>query len=594
MLFRSDLIPRGPDHQKTSVINSNLVMGTARLAMTDPLPRSNQPFSREDLGIAITFNGEIYNFKELRIELKQLGYNFLTESDTEVLLLALHKFGKSVTSKLNGMYSFAFYSDSSQTLILARDSLGKKPLYYYFDPSEFSWSSSLESLNKKYASKISEPGLNQYLAFGYTIDPDTIHERIHAIKPGEIIEIRKLGNSLDFEKFQSNLFEIDGRTRELTVRESVISAVESRIDGHSDVAISLSGGLDSSIIAFVARELGASVKGYSAIWPHSDKVRYNEDATRAKMFAKKIGINFQEVEMFSPKELEDNLNEFVSALEEPNANPTGVSMMKLYRAISEDGFRLVLTGDGADEIFGGYPRYKSQAKLPNLLRLRNSIVAGYMSKPRSGINRNISNVLSTQLSTQSHHKWSHWHWNMTPATISQLRPGYLSSKKIDLQIQESIVRYQTEGSKSDVNSLMKLDMDLWLAMESNRKLDRISMRYSIEARSPFQDERVICAGNKLPSIIKSKDFQKEALWRAFPEMEKFGVRSDKTGFISPVGHWLRGNEKLVARLANQATSKFDLDLNYVSRLLQSPTSGNYREFMNLWSLIVLAAWEEAR
>jgi asparagine synthase (glutamine-hydrolysing) len=269
-------------------------------------------------------------------------------------------------------------------------------------------------------------------------------------------------------------------------------------------------------------------------------------------------------------------------------------MMKLYRAISEDGFRLVLTGDGADEIFGGYPRYKSQAKLPNLLRLRNSIVAGYMSKPRSGIHRNISNILSTQLSTQSHHKWSHWHWNMTPAIISQLRSGYLSSKKIDLQIQESIVRYQTEGSKSDVNSLMKLDMDLWLAMESNRKLDRISMRYSIEARSPFQDERVICAGNKLPSIIKSKDFQKEALWRAFPEMEKFGVRSDKTGFISPVGHWLRGNEKLVARLANQATSKFDLNLNYVSRLLQSPTSGNYREFMNLWSLIVLAAWEEAR
>ena len=268
--------------------------------------------------------------------------------------------------------------------------------------------------------------------------------------------------------------------------------------------------------------------------------------------------------------------------------------MRLYRAISQDGFRLVLTGDGADEIFGGYPRYRSQALLPNLLRLNNAFVSGYMARTRNGIHQKFSNLLSTQLSPESHHKWSHWHWNMTPGTITQLRSRLLSTKVVDKQIQESIQRFQTCQTKSDVNTLMKLDKDLWLAMESNRKLDRISMRYSIEARSPFQDERVIYSGDQAPSIVQSKEFEKEALWRAFPEMRKLGVRSDKTGFVSPVGHWLRGNKELVNNLANQATSRFELDSNYVSKLIESPSSGNYRDFMNLWSVIVLSAWEAAR
>ena len=589
-----DLIPRGPDHQETSIINPSLVMGAARLAMTDPLPRSNQPFLREDLGIAITFNGEIYNYKELRFELAQLGYTFRTDSDTEVLLLAIHKYGKNVTAKLNGMYAFAYFSNSLGTLLLGRDSLGKKPLYYSFNGSTFLWSSSLESINKKRGSEISDYGLNQYFAFGYTIDPDTILEKIHAIKPGELIEISKTGKRLELTKFLGSPYVISPSESRLSTRDSIFSAVESRVDGHANVAISLSGGLDSSIVAFIAKELGKSVTGYSAVWPHSDKARYNEDAKRARMFAEKIGIGFREVEMFPPTELEANLSEFVSALEEPNANPTGVSMMCLYRAISEDGFRLVLTGDGADEIFGGYPRYKSQALLPNFLKLNNAMVSGYMARTRNGIHQKFSNLLSTQLSAESHHKWSHWHWNMTPGTITQLRGRRSSKNIVDKQMQESIQRFQTGQTKSDVNTLMKLDKDLWLAMESNRKLDRISMSYSIEARSPFQDERVIYLGDQAPSIVQSKEFEKESLWRAFPEMKKLGVRSDKTGFISPVGHWLRGNKELVNNLANQATSRFELNSNYVSQLIQSPSSGNYRDFMNLWSIIVLSAWEANR
>ena len=586
------MTPRGPDHQESKYINTNLVMGAARLAMTDPLPRSNQPFVRKDLDIAITFNGEIYNYKEIRSELKQSGYSFQTDSDTEVLLLALHKYGKNVTSRINGMYAFAFYSQSDESLLLGRDSLGKKPLYYYFDSMRFSWSSSLGTLAKKYSNKISDIALNQYLSFGYTIDQDTIYEQINAIKPGELIEVSKSGTKFTLAKFLSSPFQIRPEDGKLSIRETIVSAVDSRIEGHENVAISLSGGLDSSIVAFVAKELGANVTGYSAIWPHSDKARYNEDASRAKVFAKKIGISFQEVEMFQPIDLEKNLFEFVSALEEPNANPTGVSMMKLYNSISRDNFRLVLTGDGADEIFGGYPRYRSQSRLPNLLRLESDFVSSLMSKPRAGLGGKYANILATQISIHNHHKWAHWHWNMTPHLTSELRSKFLSAHEIDRQLKTSITRYRKIPNKGDVDALMRLDMDLWLAMESNRKLDRISMRYSIEARSPFQDERVISIGERLQPISKTKEFEKESLWRAFPEMEKYGVRTDKTGFISPLGHWLRGNEKLIAQLSSQAASRFELDRDFVAKLLESPKAGTYRDFMSLWSLVVLAAWED--
>ncbi len=586
------LTPRGPDHQESKLIDVNLVMGASRLAMTDPLPRSNQPFVREDLDIAITFNGEIYNFKEIRSELKQSGYSFRTDSDTEVLLLALHKYGKNITSRINGMYAFAFYSEGDQSLLLGRDSLGKKPLYYYFDSTQFSWSSSLRTLAKKYGDKISDIALNQYLSFGYTIDEDTIYDEIKAIKPGELIEVSKSGLGFTLAKFPSSPFQIRPEDEKLSIRETIISAVESRIEGHENVAISLSGGLDSSIVAFAAKDLGANVTGYSAIWPDSDKARYNEDASRAKGFAKKIGISFQEVEMFQPIDLEKNLFEFVSALEEPNANPTGVSMMKLYNSISRDNFRLVLTGDGADEIFGGYPRYRSQSRLPNLLRLESDFVSSLMSKPRSGLRGKYANILATQTSIQNHHKWAHWHWNMTPYQTSELRSKFLSAHEIDRQLKKSIARYRKIPNRGDVDALMRLDMDLWLAMESNRKLDRISMRYSIEARSPFQDERVISIGERLQPISKTKEFEKETLWRAFPEMERFGVRTDKTGFISPLGHWLRGNEKLLAQLSSQAASRFELDRDFVAKLLESPKAGVYRDFMSLWSLVVLAAWED--
>jgi asparagine synthase (glutamine-hydrolysing) len=589
-----NLVKRGPDHQATVKINSNTVIGSARLAMTDPLPRSNQPLIREDLNAAITFNGEIYNYKELRILLENYGYQFRTESDTEVLLVACHKFGSAVTSRLNGMYSFAYVDTNSSTVMLARDSFGKKPLYWSNSNHLVYWSSSLRQVKRaiKY-SKLSEDALATYLAFGYTIDPVTIYEGIYALTPGSIMSLALTQHGeieITFSPAQEYVPERDSELQNLKLE--IHRAVQQRIEDHSEVAISLSGGLDSTIIAMLAAKSQSKITGYSAIWPDSDKSRYNLDAEYAEKIARNIGIDFVRVEMPKSNEVCHALDSFVAAMEEPNSNPTGISMMNLYSAIASDSHRLVLTGDGADEIFAGYPRYENSLRFPNKFKLRGNWADKILiSEPNPIISR-LKQITLSQLSIRSNHRWAHWHWNFSPAQLSKLLSREKKRENYWYDISKVISSYKNEGTENTIETMLLLDRNIWLSMESNRKLDRISMDKSIEARSPFQDERVIARGLLEMRNEKFTNLNKKILWELFPEVEQMGVRKDKTGFISPVGHWLRSNPKLVQESIRFLIASGYFDGSELNRYIQAPASGNYRKIMQLWSLVILSRWME--
>ena len=589
-----NLVKRGPDHQATVKINSNTVIGSARLAMTDPLPRSNQPLIREDLNAAITFNGEIYNYKELRILLENYGYQFRTESDTEVLLVACHRFGSEVTSRLNGMYSFAYVDNSSNTVMLARDSLGKKPLYWSNSNHLVYWSSSLRQVKRAIkCSELSEEALATYLAFGYTIDPLTIYEGIYALTPGSIMNLALTENgSLEFTFSSALKYEPEQDLELQNLEFEVQRAIQQRIENHSKVAISLSGGLDSTIIAMLAAKSQSKVTGYSAIWPDSDKSRYNLDAEYAEQIASNIGIDFVKVEMPKSHQVCNVLDSFVAAMEEPNSNPTGISMMNLYTAIASDSHRLVLTGDGADEIFAGYPRYENSLRIPNKLKLRGNWVDKILISEPNPILSRLKQLTLSQISNRSNHRWAHWHWNFSPAQLSKLLSGEKKHENYWHDISKVISSYKHVDTENTIEAMLLLDRNVWLSMESNRKLDRISMNYSIEARSPFQDERVIARGLLEMRNEKFTNLNKKILWELFPEVEEIGVRKDKTGFISPVGHWLRSNPKLVQESISFLSASDHFNKNELNRYIQAPASGNYRKIMQLWSLVVLSRWME--
>lgn len=582
---------RGPDHRATLEVNSHLTMGAARLAMTDPLPRSNQPFVRDDLNAIISFNGEIYNYKSLRNELVKDGYDFHTDSDTEVLLVAIHSYGEQVTKKINGMYAFAYYSKDTNQLILGRDFLGKKPLYWMKFQNNIYWSSSLQSLSRlKKARKLSSQGLIEYLSFGYTIDPSSIETEINAISPGTLMRVSLDGNAAEYQLLDSKPYAPESSNPLLTIREEITNAVTARIAGHKSAAISMSGGLDSSIVAQISAQSDVNMTTYSAIWPDSDKSRYNKDAEIAKVISSRIGIPCTLVEMITTDKLTLALDDFVLAMEEPNANPTGISMMSLYKAIGDDGHRLVLTGDGSDEIFGGYPRYESQSRIPKILSLRGNTVGKLLSSERSSTNNKWIAALLSQTDDRNSNRWTHWHWNFTPGELSRLVKSNQGQAHIVNQVESSISSSLNAGGKNRIERMMEMDRNIWLTMESNRKLDRISMHNSIEARSPFQDDRVIAAGLNEMAKHKFKKIEKKILWEAFPEMQSLGVRPVKTGFISPVGHWLRGNQKLASDSVDHLHLMGPFNIEHMKKLLSAPTDGNYRKIMQLWSLIVLSRW----
>jgi asparagine synthase (glutamine-hydrolysing) len=576
---------RGPDHQAVKTLSNGLTFGSTRLAMTDPNPRSNQPMVDLNSENMIVFNGEIYNYKIIRENLAKKGVKFDTEGDTEVLLKALCFFGPEIIPTLQGMFSFSFYDKRKNMLLIARDYLGKKPLYYYLGENEFFFASNLDLINKfKKGLNLNLESIKTYLRLGYLVDPFTMYEKIDSVKPGEII-------SIDLDKIKivnRTLFIpnalIDSKGIEISTGFS--EALTQRVDGHSKFAISLSGGIDSSILALECSKLGLNAEAYSMSWSFSDKEKYQSDAYAAKEIASMAGINHRIIEMPKPDQLDAILTEYVMAMGEPNSNPTGLSMMVLYSEIAKDNHRLVLTGDGADEIFGGYERYELANRLNFFPKLNLKVLKEFVtdSEIRSKL---LKRFLPSVIPPNSDEFWLYWHLLARESTINKLI-SILPETRQTVYGDELTNLYDSRNVGAA--QLMFKDLKTWLPMESNRKLDRISMWYSIEARSPFQSERVIAAGYRKMQEFNFSKVKKEILISNFPEIRNYPTLPSKSGFISPLGYWLRNNPDLIKTSLESITNYLPFERKKLFALSNSANEGNYEKFKVLWSLIVLNRW----
>lgn len=580
---------RGPDNQGILVLENKLSLAATRLAMTDPNPRSNQPMTDSNTGNVIVFNGEIYNYKELRKKLVAKGMKFRTESDTEVVLNALGELGDSSIKFFQGMFAFCFYNNSNNSITLARDYLGKKPLFYAIGKDFFIFSSKI-SLIKNYIRDVTldSEAVSQYLRLGYVLNPITMYKEIRSVQPGEVLEI----NLESFQINKKNRFTPDAiiNLEDSNLRETMINSVRERVSGHDSVALSLSGGIDSTIIAIVLAQLDLKSHCYSMRWGETDKIRYNKDSEMAKVISGKLGLSFTSVVMPSVKLLPDELNNFIKAMEEPNSNPSGVSMMSLYKQISNDGFKLVLTGDGADEIFGGYKRYSNMNRFDWLPKLSKNILDKlYLNIEKDKhLLRKLMLVLSPG---QSINFWHHWH---EIASVKYLQKFYNQYYNSHFNLTEDYLFQLLSQNKKKVPNTILKDLRIWLTMESNTKLDRVSMAHSIEARSPFQSEQLIGLGYRKMLENNFTVLNKRLLVDQFTELKKLPINSTKMGFISPLGYWLRNNPELVLDSIKYLKINFNFNHNELDRLAISPNNNRYSEFNFLWSLIVLAKWHESQ
>ena len=576
---------RGPDHRGLIRLPNGLVLAATRLAMTDPHPRSNQPMKDVESENILVFNGEIYNYLLLKDKLKNLGVVFNTESDTEVLLKLLTKFGEGVLNKLEGMFAFAFYNRKENSIMLSRDVLGKKPLYFSLQPKSFIFSSSLSSVkNLINTSAISPNSLYTYLKLGYLIDPNTIYSDIYSIGPGESLLIDL--NNLRIKK-SSNFFpKTFSNNDSLDLQSSLDIEILNRVDGHSNFAISLSGGTDSSIIALRSARLGFRPVTYSLGFTNSDKERYSEDSIAAKNIAKKLALSFQLVEMPLPNLIPEILTQYVAAMEEPNSNPTGLSMMVLYSAMSKNGEKVVLTGDGADEIFCGYERYKKASQISLLPQFGISIIAK-TNKWKHFIPKTIQNLMIAIEPANSDEFWLFWHSITAGQNLNKLYPY---EAKIEMESIGGKTLNTLYGNGSRTSELMVKDLFIWLSMESNRKLDRISMWNSIEARSPFQSERMIAKAFIKMKQTNFKVADKYFLKQSINEYATLPILKNKKGFISPLGHWIRSNPDMVLDSLEHLKHLPFFDKKSLDELKKSVYKSDYRDFKLVWSLVVFSYW----
>lgn len=578
------LYHRGPDNFSTVKLNSQVILGAARLAMTDPLPRSNQPFVDSASGNAIVFNGEIYNYKDLRGKIAE-KFHFVTESDTEVLLAGLTLFGTEFLKNLNGMFAFTFFNKESNQIIISRDNLGKKPFYYFNDRGTVNFSSSQKSLKELFQhKKVDENTDSTFLSLGYLLDPDASDSSIHSLLPGEVIVLDASEPQLPEKKTFISLGEW---TSVKSFRENLQGAIDSRVLNHQRVAVSLSGGIDSTLVALILAKSPSNVIAFSAAWPDSDKERYNIDSRIASSTARKLGIDFYGVDTFPSNQLESMINKYLEAMEEPNNNSTGLSMLNLYSAIRDTNVRIALTGDGADEILGGYERYWKFPRIPNILRSSSGLLESKAINSGQGI---IPKILCTQLSSTSLVKYLRFHLVFSPKEIEVLIP---SNKNIhpESSLLSQISRLVQLRKANAMLNFMKFDESVWLSMESNKRLDRVSMKFSVEARSPFQDNIVRAAAYRLMQESEYKVSKMNLLLREFPELSEFEFPKKKLGFVSPIGHWLRSNPTLIGKSMNYLKQKHGYSNSVLNYLEQAPHRGDFQEITKLWTLLVLAQWK---
>ena len=582
----SSLKRRGPDSQNLHRFPNGLTLGAARLAMTDPHPRSNQPFLNLETGNALVFNGEIYNFKILRSELQEKGIEFITDSDTEVVLKCLEFYGTEIIAKLEGMFAFAFFDSMKNELVLSRDFLGKKPLYFSTKNSSIFFSSQI-SVIKKFinAKEIDNRSLSTYLQLGYLLDPFTMYSDISAVQAGEVIKI-DLSKKIIHSKYVAAPLKL-GSTPGRCIRDVLENSIVQRVAGHDSFAISLSGGIDSTIISVVANALGLNPIAFTARWSSADKTKYNIDSKLASEIANRLEMPLRVIEMPEAKEITENLRDFVIAMEEPNANPTGVSMMRLYESIAKEGLRLVLTGDGSDEIFGGYSRHEKVNKLKYFPQLDSNCLEKFMKNNQE--KTKLIKILYPFINANKEYAWLFWHLISNKKELAALFQQTMPMPEIATTID---LKELYNSKRNRVANLMFNDLQLWLNMESNRKLDRVSMWHSIEARSPFQSEELINTGYIEMKKLKFGTLKKELLKKEFPELSQLVTSREKIGFSSPIGHWLRSNPKLIKRTGELLIDEFRIDAKSWNALAKAPAKRDFHGITQLWSLVVLGTWVE--
>jgi len=594
------IVHRGPDDYG-AWFDHRAALGHRRLSIID-LAGGHQPLGNEDGAIQIVFNGEIYNYLELRRELEGQGHRFRTHSDTETLVHLYEEYGEAMTERLNGMFAFAIWDSRRQELFLARDRFGKKPLYYSCSVrgASIAFASELKALTAMpgFDRPTDGAALADFLCLGYVPDPKSIYDGVHKLAPGHSLLWRASGVSL--RNYWELRFEPDRRAdwKESVerIRALTVDSVVCRLMSDVPLGAFLSGGVDSStVVAVMARHAAGRVKSFSIGFTEKayDELDY------ARLLVERYRTDHHE-ETVTPS-IHDTLGTLVEHYDEPFGDASAIPTLYLAR-MTRRHVTVALSGDGGDEIFGGYDRYELGI-LENRLRslfpawFRRSVIrtAGrYYPKldflPRPLRWKAMMNCVAQEVADAYFNSMTAFRDESLQAVLSPAMRRSLGGYDPREQFRR---HFDGLGHLSVLEQMQAVDVKTYLPGGILVKVDRATMAHSLESRSPLLDYRLAEAAARLPPEYKigagtTKRAFKEAFASYLPPVTRF---RRKMGFVVPIREWLRTSLKpTFESLVLRPEMEEYLSLGAVRRIWSQHQSGLSNHSVKLWYLLMLAGW----
>jgi len=607
------LSKRGPDCQN-NFFYQNLALGHARLSIIDTSEAANQPFSDESQRFTIVFNGEIFNFNELKSELIKEGFTFKTNSDTEVLLYLFIKYGKDCLKMLNGFFAFAILDKQDNSLFVARDRMGVKPLLYYFDGDTFIFGSELKALLSFNINKsIDRLSLFNYFQFNYIPSNNSIFTKVKKLKPAHFIHLTNLNELTKIQEhryysipFNTNEYlpnsptSYDNAKKQL--RNLLDDAVQKRLIADVPIGTFLSGGVDSSVISTLAKKHKPDLNTFSIGYkdePFFDETNY------ANSVAKKIGSKHHAFSL-SNNDLYQNLNEILDYIDEPFADSSAIAVYILSK-YTKQHVTVALSGDGADEIFSGYNKHAAEFRVRHPSFNESLIKWGYplwsvLPKSRNHKLTNINRQLyKFSLGAKLSNKERYWLW---AAILDEKNTNQLFASN-PINEADFLNRYHKRKNNllknitidGDINDVFYTDTKMVLVNDMLRKVDSMSMANSLEVRTPFLDYRVVNFAFSLPVEFKiNGQIKKKILQDAFKEeLPEEIYNRPKHGFEVPLLSWFKN--ELRPTIENDLLSdKFIeeqgiFEVSTIQGLKKQLFSNNPNDTAaTVWALIVFNTW----
>jgi asparagine synthase (glutamine-hydrolysing) len=602
---------RGPDDEGF-YFKKNVGLGMRRLRIID-LVGGKQPIYNEDKSVIVIFNGEIYNFQELRKDLISKGHQFYTNSDTEVIVHQYEEDGEDCFRKLNGMFSIGLWDDKQQKLILARDRLGQKPLYYSLQNNSFIFASELKAiiLHPSIKKELDFNSLNKYLTYEYVPTPWTIFKNIFKLEPGHYLNYFPKDRKYKIRQFWDINFKLDTDI-DIINKEDYLKRLEDRMNQAvryrliSDVPLGvlLSGGLDSSTVAYYAQK-NSNQKIKTFFIGFTDKT-YDE-SKYSNQVARFLNTDHY-VQILKPQKALELIPEIYGFLDEPFSDSSLIPTYLLSK-ITREQVIVALGGDGGDELFVGYDPYIAH-KIVKYYEIAPSFLRKYINKnllkfasllPVSYNNLSFDFKFKKFLSGLDYSvKLRHQIWlgAFLPSERERLFTSNAKNNIDENRLFEDLERHWNHFRQESIeNKLLYLDFKQYLQDDILTKIDRASMYNSLEVRAPFLDYRVVDFVCSLPFHYKFRHWQRKYLLKELmkDKLPREVIYRKKKGFGIPLANWIKDELRELTqdllskdKIKNQGVFNYD----YIDRLLKEHFSGKKDNRKLLWALMVFEMWHE--